>query len=148
MENIFKISKRGIIVILTLCILLGIAGTGVNVAAMAEETIVYSEATAVATEEITTVVVEETTISTEEPTVAIGETTPELMPMMARGCSNYYYYHRGMDMDAVAAECGWSMNGKYIYQNGVEIGRYDNGSNGQDPHFHLYSTPGVHYILG
>ena len=56
MENIFKISKRGIIAILTLCILLGIAGTCFNVTAMAAETTTTVEETAVATEEITTVV--------------------------------------------------------------------------------------------
>ena len=75
------------------------------------------------------------------------EEIDELMPHIASGCSDYYYYYRGMDIDAVVAERGWSMQGKYIYENGVEIGRYDDGSNGQDPHFHLYSEPGVHYIL-
>ena len=87
MENIFKISKRGIIATLVLCILLGIAGTCLNVTAMAEEN---TEETAVATEEITTVVVEESTIFTEKPIVATEETTPELMPMMASGCENDY----------------------------------------------------------
>jgi hypothetical protein len=125
MKNIFKASKCGIAALLTLCILLGIAGTCMNVAAMEEET----------------------TVSTEEPTIATVDTTSELMPMMARGCSDYYYYERGMDMDAVAAERGWSMKGKYIYQNGKEIGRYDDGSNGQEPHFHIYHESGVHYIL-
>ena len=71
MENIFKNGKRGIIVILVLCMLIGIAGTCVNVTAMAAET---------------TVVVEETTISTEESTVAADEQTQELMPVMARDC--------------------------------------------------------------
>jgi hypothetical protein len=89
MENIFKICKRGIIAILTLCILLGIAGAGLNVTAMAAETTATVEETAVATEEITTVVVEESTISTEEPTVATEENTQELVPMMARGCYDY-----------------------------------------------------------
>lgn len=105
MENIFKISKRGIIAILTLCMLLSISGTGLNVTAMAAETTATVEETAVATEEITTVVVEESTISTEEPTVATEETTPELMPMMARGCSSvpqsaysmYSYITNGYD---------------------------------------------------
>ncbi len=60
MENIFKISKRGIIAILTLCILLGIVGTCVTVTAMAEET-----------------------------TVAADETTQELVPMMASMCYYY-----------------------------------------------------------
>ena len=93
MENIFKTSKRGIIVILTLCILLGIAGTCMNVTAMAEDTTVATETTAVDTEETATVVVEKTTIFTEEPTVnteattvVTNEHTQELMPVMARGC--------------------------------------------------------------
>jgi hypothetical protein len=72
MEKIFEINKRGITVILTLCILLGIVGTCGNITAIAAETTVETEATAVATEEITTVVVE--------------ETAQELVPMMARGC--------------------------------------------------------------
>ena len=93
MENIFKISKRGIIAILTLCILLGIAGTCFSVTAMAAEITVTVEETAVATEEITTVVVEESTISTVEPvvstedtTVVAEENTQELVPRMARAC--------------------------------------------------------------
>lgn len=71
----------------------------------------------------------------------------ELQPMRAAGCSEYYYADRGMDMDAVAEENGWTMIGNKIYEDGVEIGRYDDGSNGQDPHFHLYEDEGVHYIL-
>ena len=93
MENIFKISKRGIIAILTLCILLGIAGTYMNVNAMAEDTTVATEETAVATDETTAVAAEKITIPTEENTVATEETTvttagttSELMPMMARAC--------------------------------------------------------------
>lgn len=86
MENIFKISKRGIIAILTLCILLGIAGTCFNVTAMAAETTATVEETAVATEEITTVVVEESTTSTEDTTVVTEENTQELVPRMARAC--------------------------------------------------------------
>ena len=102
MKKIFNNSKRGISAILTLCILLGIAGTCLNVTAMAEEN---TEETAVATEEITTVVVEESTIFTEKPIVATEETTPELMPMMARGCNSvpqsaysmYSYITNGYD---------------------------------------------------
>ena len=75
MENIFKTCKRGIAVILTLCILLGFTGTCVNVTAMAEET---------------TVSIEEIIFATEDSTVATEETTPELIPMMARGCENDY----------------------------------------------------------
>ena len=64
MKNIIKDSKRGFIAILTLCILLGIAGTRVDVSAMAEEN--------------------QTT--TEESTVVTEDAAPELVPMMARGC--------------------------------------------------------------
>lgn len=86
MKNIFKTSKRGIAAILTLCILLGIAGTHMNVTAMAAETTATVEETAVATEEITTVVVEESTTSTEDTTVVTEENTQELVPRMAREC--------------------------------------------------------------
>ena len=61
MKNIFKNIKRGIVAILTLCILLGIAGTCVYATSMLEESTVVTE-----------------------------ETTPELMPMMASGCENDY----------------------------------------------------------
>ncbi len=73
MKSIIKTSKRGIIVILTLCILSGIIGTCVNVAAMAAET---------------TATVEETTVTTEDTTVVTEENTQELVPMMARGCNS------------------------------------------------------------
>lgn len=85
MENIFKISKRGIIAILALCILFGIVGTCLNVAAIAAETTANVEETSVATEEITTVV-EKTTVTTEKTTVETDETSQELMPMMAIAC--------------------------------------------------------------
>ena len=75
MEKIFEINKRGITVILTLCILIGIAGTCLNITAMAAET-------TAATEEITTIATEETTIATED-------TTQELVPMMASWCCDY-----------------------------------------------------------
>ena len=58
MKKIFNNSKRGMAVILTLCILIGIAGTCVHAA-----------------------VVDETTQVADEP-------TQELMPMMANGCSS------------------------------------------------------------
>ena len=90
MKGIIKTSKRGIIAILTLCMLLSIAGTCLSVTAMAAATV---EETVVATEEITTVVVEESTASSEEPrvstedaTVVTEENTQELVPRMARAC--------------------------------------------------------------
>ena len=58
MKNIFKTGKRSIAAILTLCILLGIAGTCVYAASVMPE---------------------------ENPT-ATEETTPGLVPVMARGC--------------------------------------------------------------
>ena len=89
MKNIIKTSKRGIIAILALCILLGIAGTCMDVTAMASETAATVEETAVATEEIATVVVEKSTISIENTTVVTEGTTSELMPMMASDCPTY-----------------------------------------------------------
>lgn len=61
MENFFKTSNRGIIAILTLCILLGISGTGVHATAM-----------------------------TEESPVVTDENTQELVPVMARMCYDYH----------------------------------------------------------
>ena len=85
-ENIIKTSKLCIITIISLCILLNIAGTCLNVTAVAAETTATVEEIAIATEEITTVVVEETTEVVEETTTVASEvTTQELMPMMARG---------------------------------------------------------------
>ncbi len=60
MKNIFKNSKRGIAAILTLCILLGIAGTCVYAASIPEENTAPTE-----------------------------ETTQELIPIMARMCYDY-----------------------------------------------------------
>ena len=81
MKSIFRNSKHGIAAVLTLCIILGIAGTCVNIAVMAEEP-------TVATDETTAVAAEEITIATEESAVESGETVPELVPKMARGCSS------------------------------------------------------------
>lgn len=64
MKNIINISKRGIATVLTLCILLGVAGTCVYAAsAMSVENTVVTEGT-----------------------------TQELSPMMARGCSSLESY--------------------------------------------------------
>ena len=81
MKNIFNISKCSIAMLLTLGILLGIAGIGVHATAVAEET---------------TVVTEESKVTTEDNTVSTEETTQELMPTMARGCEyNDDYYIEG-----------------------------------------------------
>ena len=79
MKNIINTSKRSIIVILTLCILLCTTGIGVHAISMPEENIAV-------TAEETTVVVEETKVAIEGITVADEETTSGLMPMMARAC--------------------------------------------------------------
>lgn len=107
MENIFKISKRGVIAILTLCILLGIAGTGLNVTAMAAETTATVEETAVATEEITTVVVEESTTSTEDTTVVTEENTQELVPRMATRCYDPLTYYFGSGYTVTSTSGPW-----------------------------------------
>lgn len=77
----------------------------------------------------------------------------EIIPMMANGCSNYDY--QDYTMNQLKVEMGWTlrMNGDNdhykIYEGGTLIGEYHTGRNtGQQPHFHLSATPGVHYILG
>ena len=72
MKNIFRTSKCGIAVLLTLCILLGIVGISVHATAMVEET---------------TAVTEEAKVTTEDNITATEETSHELLPEMARGCS-------------------------------------------------------------
>lgn len=114
--------KRGIIVILTLCILLGIAGTGLNVTAMAAETTATVEDTSVATEEITTVVLEAPVLATEEATVAADKTTQELMPMMARMCYDYNTVDDCMSDISVAYGFGYSLSGNsYICDGGYSV---------------------------
>ena len=89
MKNIFKTNQRGIIAILTLCMLLNTIGICVHATSMPKDNM--------ATPEDTTVVVEETVVATNEPiivtddnVVVTEENTQELMPMMARGCENDY----------------------------------------------------------
>ena len=74
MKNLFKTSKRSIAAILTLCILLGIAGTCVYAAS---------------------VMPEENTVVTEKTTVSAEETTQELVPVMANQCGDNDYYIEG-----------------------------------------------------
>ncbi len=121
MENIFKISKRGIIAILTLCILLGIAGAGLNVTAMAAETTATVEETAVATEEITTVVVEESTTSTEDTTVVTEENTQELVPRMATRCYDPLTSYFGSGYTVTSTSGPW----QYISGAGGITGAYN-----------------------
>lgn len=88
MKSIIKTSKQGVIVILTLCILLGIFRIS-----MEAENITTVEGAVAVPEEITIVVVEKDTIYTGESAAAIEDTTvvreenpQELMPIMATGC--------------------------------------------------------------
>jgi hypothetical protein len=137
MKNLFKTGKRGIAAILTLCILLGIAGTCVYAAsAMPEETTSVTEGT-----------------------------TQELVPVLARGCTGTYIpgswsideSYRGSSIDYVLYTNGWTLSGNLIYNgNGVEIGRYDAGHlmDGQYTvaNFHIYSDinngyGNIHYIF-
>ena len=89
MKNVIKTNKRGIIVILTLCMLLNTIGICAYATAIPEDNM--------ATPEDTTVVVEETVVATEEPiivteenVVVTNENAQELIPMMARGCGYDY----------------------------------------------------------
>ena len=109
MKKFLKNSKCCIAAILTLCILLGSTGFGVQVTAMTAETTATVEETAVATEEI----------------------TPELVPVMARGCSNYDY--DSYMMNQLKIEKGWTlrMDGDadhyIIYSGGNAVGKYHIG---------------------
>ena len=113
MKSIFRNSKHGIAAILTLCIILGIAGTCVNIAVMAEEP-------AVVTDETTVIVTDEITITTEESTVGNVETmstieaiVPELMPTMARECDSKTVY-----VNSSISISGNVPNATYIYCSG------------------------------
>ena len=127
MGKIVNTSKRGIILILTLCILLCTSGLGAHAISVseenivtAEETTVVVEETTVATEKTTAVAAEEITIATEESAVAIEETTdtieaivPELMPMMARGCEPTTIY-----VNSSINISGNEPNATYVYCSG------------------------------
>ena len=78
----------------------------------------------------------------------------ELVPVMANACNNYDYLNAGLTMDDIAQQNGWILvyyEGEYkharIYENGIEIGRYDiTSSYNQDPHFHLFGNEyNIHY---
>lgn len=70
MKNLFNTRKRSIAAILTLCILLRVAGICVHATAMSGET----------------------TVATEKNIVVTEETTQELVPMMARECGEEDLY--------------------------------------------------------
>lgn len=92
MKNIFKTSKRSIATILTLCILLCIAGTGVYaVSVMPEET------------------------TTTEDTSTVNEETPqELVPMMASACD---HTHIPGPVITETRTCSCGKTFVYQYQN-------------------------------
>ena len=116
MKNIFKISKRGIIAILTLCMFLITSGICVHATAIPEENTGVIEETTVATG-VNTVTAVATTVVVEDTTaVSIAETTPELMPMMARECSYDSYNHYVVN--------GYYNNG---YVKSVTVTTYYNG---------------------
>ena len=87
MKNIIKTNKRGIIAILTLCMLLNTIGICAYATAVPEDNMATSEDTTLVVEE-TVVATEEPIIVTEENVVVTEENTQELMPMMARGCGS------------------------------------------------------------
>jgi len=126
MKNTFKTGKHSIAVILTLCILLGIAGTCVYAAS----------------------------VMPEENTAVTEETTQELVPLAASTCNETNNDYMMFTMSQVAAQNGWtigSLNNGHatIMQGGVVIGRYDQYTAGfWGPHFHLYrNTTNIHYTL-
>ena len=106
MENISKISKRGIIAILTLCIVLGIAGTCLNVTVMAAET---------------TATVEETAVATEDTTVVAEENTQELVPRMAARCCDPLKNYFGSGYKVTSTSGPW----QYISGAGGITGAYN-----------------------
>ena len=98
MKSVIKTSKRGIIVILTLCILLCTNGIGVHAISMPEENIA---------------VIEEITVVVEETTDTIETIAPELMPMMARGCEPTTIY-----VNSSINIRGNEPNATYVYCSG------------------------------
>ncbi len=100
MKNIFKTSKRGIAAILTLCILLGIAGTCVYAASA---------------------VPEENPTVTEETIVAAEETTQELVPVMATGCGDPLVNIFGSGYEVTSTSGPW----QYISGAGGITGAYN-----------------------
>lgn len=95
MQNNINTSKRSIILILTLCILLCTSGIDTHAISVSEENIVTTEET--------TVVVGETILSIKGITVADEETMSELIPMMAqRCCDDDYSEYDGMTFNSTA----------------------------------------------
>ena len=91
MKNIFKTSKRSIAAILTLCILLGIAGTCIYAAS---------------------VMPEENKVATEQTIVAAEETTQELVPVMATRCGDHTHTPGAVITETRTCSCGKT----FVYQ--------------------------------
>ncbi len=150
MESIFKISKRSIAAILTLCLLLGIAGTCVYAAS------VMPEENPTATDGII--------VATEESTVADEETTSELMPMMAQRCyddviyqsssinekgnipnATYYWTSGGSPNGTIYSIAHMDKYGRTTYRD--DLVSYNGGilhhGNVTGPHRHIYEW-GIH----
>lgn len=148
MGKIFTISKRGIIAILTLCILLCTTGIGVHAISMPEENIavteeitVVVEETTVATEKTTAVAAEEITIATEESTVVTEETTPELIPMMANRCS---YPSLNQYLNQNASIYGYSVN-EVTYGSNISLSNgyyYHAGQYGSNLQCFIFDSSG------
>ena len=120
MENVFKITKHGIIVIIALCLLVSIVGTCANVTAMAAEE--NTEETVVVIEEIDTAVLEPPVLVTDKATEATDKSTQELMPMMARMCYDYNTVDDCMSAISVAYGFGYSLSGNsYICDGGYSV---------------------------
>ena len=114
MEHIINIGKRGITAILTLCLLLGIAGFGVQTTAMAAETTATTEENAIVTAE---------------------ETTQELVPMMARACGptlddifgkGYQIERTSGPWQYISGACG--ITGGYNTTTGYGYVEFDDGT--------------------
>lgn len=148
MKNIINTSKRSIIVILTLCILLCTTGIGVHAISMPEENIavteeitVVVEETTVATEKTTAVAAEEITIATEESTVVTEETTPELIPMMANRCS---YPSLNQYLNQNASIYGYSVN-EVTYGSNISLSNgyyYHAGQYGSNLQCFIFDSSG------
>jgi len=107
MKNLFKTSNRRFAAILTLCILLGIAGTCVYAASAMPE----------------------------ENTAVTEETTQELVPVMASGCcdENEYSTRTWDSLDAAKQYYGSEWEYKpcdYTHTNGVTYNYYYTMSSG------------------
>ena len=148
MKNSINTSKRSIIVILTLCILLCTTGIGVHAISMPEENIavteeitVVVEETTVATEKTTAVAAEEITIATEESTVVTEETTPELIPMMANRCS---YPSLNQYLNQNASIYGYSVN-EVTYGSNISLSNgyyYHAGQYGSNLQCFIFDSSG------